>query len=406
MLYLVDKFTQLLQEKGLPYALARTIDFVGNRVASLIIASSNIPESPVDLSNKKVLLVESVGKMDGWGFGDGIFRLPIVEWLGMNSEVHMLSRGQRSPIFENNPNILKSFVIEDDRTLGSMVGLVKRLRMEGFDHIVAIHPTWKMHLLMYLTKTKTSTIHTSALSLDETRTTNIIHLFLSKAQRSLGHTVSDNIPSPKIYQNPSESDLKSRFENNKRYIGINIGAKSGLRHFRDWPKVFERLIQSGSIADDIVFVLVGKDGVNLVDKKIINLLGNKSVLNFCNDMTLAETYEIISYCNAGFVGMDGGNVNAAIAFRHITHARVIPIYNAVDPSLRVPSDIVTSDIVTIPCPDSTNCFSINMASHCTITNQSTHNNVLVPPCLQDANVITLVYESLISIMKKEPHSCE
>lgn len=395
MINRVRQFAEIAKAGWLSDALLRTMDFFANKASQKLIVTAKIPDSPISLRDKKILFIEAVWKLDWWGFGDGIFRSPIIDWLWSDSEVQILTRDGRSPIFYNNPNISKLHIIEQERTIWSTFALISSLRNEKFDHIIGLHPTWKMHFFMYLVKTKVQSIHTSMISWDELKTTNLIQLFLSKVQASLGHIPTDIIPSPKIYPSASQTNFASMFDSNKKYVGINLGAKSWLRNFREWWKVFEKLQTQMHIWENTVFVLVGKDGVDGVDEEIMQILNSENVINFCNKTTLAETYEIISYCNGGFIGMDWGNVNAAIALRYQNNSRIIPIYNAVNPELRIPSDLPSAHCVHIPCPNGTNCFTENIALYCSITGQMADDNTQTPPCLQDSTAAESVYNWLL-----------
>ncbi len=398
MINRVRQFIDITKNTWVSDALYRTIDFFANKASQKLISTSKLPDSPISIINKKILFIEAVWKLDWWGFGDGIFRSPIIDWLWANSHVHILTRDGRSPIFDRNPNVSELHVLEQNRTIWSIFAFINSLRNENFDHIIALHPTWKMHFFIYLIKTKVQSIHTSMISRDEIKTTNLIQLFLSKVQLTLGHIPSDKIPSPKIYPNESKMDFANIFDPNKKYIGVNIGAKSWLRNFREWWNVFEKLQTNKLIWANTVFVLVGKDGVDHVDEEIMKILNSENVINFCNKVTLAETYEIISYCNSGFIGMDWGNVNAAIALRHHTNATVIPIYNAVNPELRIPSDLSDIDCIDIPCPNGTNCFSENIATCCSITGQLADDNIQTPPCLQNSIASEHVYNWLLRLI--------
>ncbi len=405
MIQWVNQFIKISKENWISRALNLTIDFFGNKISRNLIASSQIPQTPVDLKNKKILFIESVGFHDGWWFGDGIFRTPIIEWLWRESVLHILTREWRSLIFDNNPNVKKLHSLWDDGMIGSIVELMSALKKEQFDLIVALHPSWKMHLFMLLARTNSCSLHFSNIGMEEHNTTNLIHLFLSKVRASLWYPHTTTTPSPTLYPTHISENLATNFHPSKRYIGLNVGAKSWLRHFRKWQEVFKNLKSQIIIPKDIVFVLVWRDWVNWVDEKIANTLDPKNVLNFCNKVTLAETYQIISYCKTAFIGMDWWNVNAAIALRHATKARVIPIYNAVNPELRIPSDLPTEDCFHIPCPEWTNCFPKNSAFSCTITHQAADDNKSTPPCLQDDSIVQWISDYLIEIIKKS-HSNE
>lgn len=398
MINRIRQFVEITKDTWVSNALYRSIDFFANKASQKLITTSKLPDSPISLDNKKILFIEAVWKLDWWGFGDGIFRSPIIDWLWLDWVVHILTRDGRSPIFDKNPNVSGLHILEQKRTIWSTFALINSLRSENFDHIIALHPTWKMHFFMYLVKTKIQSIHTSMISWDEIKTTNLIQLFLSKVQTSLGHIPNNKIPSPKIYPSVSSGNFVNIFDPNKKYIGVNVGAKSWLRNFREWWKVFEKLQKNKQIWVNTVFVLVGKDGVDHVDEEILKILNSKNVINFCNKVTLAETYEIISYCNGGFIGMDWGNVNAAIALRHHTNATIIPIYNAVNPDLRIPSDLSDRDCVHIPCPNWINCFTENVATHCAITGQLADDNMQTPPCLQDLMAVENVYNWLSRLL--------
>jgi hypothetical protein len=47
-------------------------------------------------------------------------------------------------------------------------------------------------------------------------------------------------------------------------------------------------------------------------------------------LDITGTYRVIALCHGGFIGMDGGNVNAAIAIHEDSSKKVIPIYTVVE----------------------------------------------------------------------------
>lgn len=355
--------------------------FFWDRVPKRIVARW-IYNSPINIDNtSNILFIEASNAFDGWWLGDGIFRIPVIEALSCTTgnPIDVLTTEKRALIFQNNPYIRNVLIAQE-----SVLRSIGYIRKNKYSHIFMFNPSWRMFFIMILTgdfstKRKIGLIWAKKRALE-----NHIDMYadcLKKIVQNL--IVRHNIPY--IHWKTKRTLLEWFF-----YIGINIGANSSLRNYKDWIPVLNQI--KIPVPKNVRFVLVGNSQIQNINVLIVNKLWS-SVIDCTMNLSLNDTYNVISQCHA-FIWADGGNVNAALA---ILQKNVFPIYSIVPWQTRLPSNFPENNIIQWICPiygnsgcyESAHLTNIN-GMRCEITWQSESNDLVVPPCISGSSISKLI----------------
>lgn len=362
--------------------------FFWDRVPKSIVARW-IYNSPINIDNtSNILFIEASNDFDGWWLGDGIFRIPVIEALSYTTGnlIDVLTTEKRAPIFQNNPHIRNVLIAQE-----SVLRSIGYIRKNKYSHIFMFNPSWRMFFIMILiggfsTKRKIGLIWAKKRALE-----NHIDMYADCLQKIVQNLiVRHNVP--RIYWKTKRTLLEWFF-----YIGINIGANSSLRNYKDWIFAFNQI--KIPVPKNVRFVLVGNSQIQNINVLIVNKLWG-SVIDCTMNLSLNDTYNIISQCHA-FIWADGGNVNAALA---ILQKNVFPIYSIVPWQTRLPSNFPEADVIQWVCPiyDTAGCYEhahlINTnGMRCEVTGQSESDGLIIPPCISGSIIskqIALKIETL------------
>jgi ADP-heptose:LPS heptosyltransferase len=251
----------------------------------------------------------SVG--DSWGLGDGIFRLPAIAALARTSgqPVDVLTAPGREPVFRGSEGV-GDVLTPNGRLLDTLV----RIRANGYTHVFSLHPGWRMLLLTALSGAEVRKI--AMFPIQSLQHDNHIDVGI-KTLAGIVPDLADAPDRPRMARERPRLLPEGYF-----YIGLNIGASSGHRHFHDWEAVLRRV--AGEIPENVRFVLIGKHHTRGVDLELARKFPSR-VIDLAGRLDLESTYDLIAQCDA-FIGADGGNVNAAVA---LLDQNVFPIYGLV-----------------------------------------------------------------------------
>lgn len=373
----IKQFVNIAKDGWLSEATTRALSFFWTKITKYLINQLDYTK-PIEINKwSNILYIEASNNIDGWWLGDGIFKIPAIESLSKTSEntVDILTTKNRALIFQNNPNIKNIHIVKEN-----WLDTLNYIQENWYTHIFTINPSWRMFFIMILTWDLNVIKKAYSIPSDIMLKQNHIDMYIESLQKLVNNLIiSKN--TPHIYLKTNNILPKWFF-----YIWINLGAKSALRNFKDWLNVFDNI--KNPIPKNVKFILVGNKQIQDINTKLLSKLW-ESVIDCTTKLTLDETYNIISQCNA-FIWTDWWNINAAIA---ILEKNIFPIYSVVPWEKRLPSNFPENDIIQWKCPMyETWCFEHKRWTSCNITGQSELDFSTSPPCISSSVII----ENLVS----------
>ncbi len=287
--------------------------------------------------------------------GDVVMATPVAEALAENGyHVSWLTGEWSAALLRENPHVHRTFVEPDkifyDASLRSKFSVVKALRREKFDIVIALHD----HRLV---KLFAKSLGAKRVLFFERGNGGVLHQGKAyyHALSSLG--ISGEMPSPKLYFSEEEQEKaltffrKYRIPQDSRIIAI---APGGGRN----PKTVFSLKQWGAdkyqeLAGMLlqrfasrIFLFGHKEEKSLCEE--ISCVNTERIINACGTLTLRETSACIKSCHV-FIGSDS-------APAHIASALSVPsvvLFGPTNPDVwkpfGAPAQIVKENYDCMPC---------------------------------------------------------
>ncbi|MFZ1082689.1 MAG: glycosyltransferase family 9 protein [Candidatus Kryptoniota bacterium] len=234
--------------------------------------------------------------------GDVLLTSPLLKTIKTRepeAEVHFVVKAQYADLIQNNPNVSKVHLVQNDAALHQLDNLRRQLLQEHFDTTLDLHNNFRSIYLRKGTAKKIEVIRKEVFKralLVKTKLnvfSNVRSVALKYAQVYDKKIIA--VPAPEIFfeketkQKTADLWQKANLDSEK-FIFLCPGAK----HFtKRWPLEYwielARKVSEGNHA-----VLIGGEG----DSKICEAIArNVSVENFCGKLTLLESAAMLSYAN-------------------------------------------------------------------------------------------------------------
>ncbi|MDD2871887.1 MAG: glycosyltransferase family 9 protein [Candidatus Gracilibacteria bacterium] len=343
------------------------------------------------LNPEKILFIESSSQTDGFGIGDGIFKIPAIEATAnyFNTKIDLICLENRKNIFEGNPYISEIITTQGNDSISQITSIIGKLIFKKYDLVISLNHGTKIGIIKLLTGIRTPFINEDIRNID----VNMNHT--KKNIVALSKHIPDMLEYlnklPKLYISEDEKNLtKEKLKHiNGTKVAIFVGAINGLKDYKQWDEIIKGL---NKFTTGLNFILLG----STKDKNTAEVLTSKfsNVYNFVGETNLKEAYAIINEMDL-CIGSDGSLTNAAVALEK----KLIVLFSIIEPE-KIISDIANNvEKITGNCPNNTRCHQINVAKKCVITGQTNRNFSDTPPCIQNIDNEEIIIKSINMIKK-------
>jgi heptosyltransferase-2 len=225
--------------------------------------------------------------------------LRIIKTQEPGSEIHFAVKAQYADLIQNNPNVSKVHLVQNDATLHQLENLRRQLLQESFDSTLDLHNNFRSIYLRKGTAKKIKVIRKEVFKralLVKMRLnffSNVRSVALKYAQVYDKNIIT--VPSPEIFFEREATQkaniLWKKVSHDKRkFVFFCPGAK----HFtKRWP--LEYWIElTEKISNENHVVLIGGED----DAKVCGAIAeNAAVINFCGKLTLLESAAMLPYAD-------------------------------------------------------------------------------------------------------------
>jgi len=275
--------------------------------------------------------------------GDVILSTPVIRFMRKRfpeAYIVFMVRPENKDIVKNNPDLDKVIVYDKYGSHKSFIETVKfawRIRRERFDTAIALHPTNRAHMIMFLAGIPVRIGYDK--NMGSLLTKRIPHE-KQKGERheteynrdmliAAGFDVSGYDPKPYIFTSEEERKLVDSVEKSsglgKEKIAFHAGASCASKR---WAP--ERFAETADALGDLYgydIILVGSDETSEYSSQIASRMKNR-ITDLTGVLLLGELVEMLSRCRL-FVSNDSGPVHIAVA----VGTPVISIFGRNDPGL-------------------------------------------------------------------------